>query len=234
MRLILAPLLFLLTISVLPQAAPEEYRMESVVETSTGARLPAVSFSIEKDGKPFQRNGHSVGAASDLNGVFSLSLPAGNYKMTAAGIPESRFRLFLSIAENGPKPDRLIVPMEEDVFCPIEERPNPSPTKIVTPVYPHTARAVRALGTVTVVIEIRSDGTVSSAKAISGHPLLRSSSVQAARGFLFEPSDQELRTLTIPFVFTDWAEEKKDLKRAACPNRILVATPPEVIDTTEN
>jgi len=229
MRLILAPLLFLFTISVLSQSAPQEYSIDGVVETSTGSRLPAVSFSIEKDGRPL-----SVGAVSDLNGIFSLSLPAGNYKITAFGIPESRFRLFLSIADNGPKPDRLFVPMEENVFCPVDERPNPSPIKIVTPVYPPAARAVRASGTVTVVMEIRSDGTVSSAKAISGHPLLKAASIQAARGFLFEASDQELRTLTIPFQFTPfWAEDRKDVKRVECPNRILVVSPPQVINTTE-
>lgn len=209
--------------------------MDGVIETSTGARLPAVSFSIEKDGKPFEKNGSSIGAVADLNGIFTLSLPAGNYKITAYGIPESRFRLFLSIEENGPKPDRLFVPMEENVFCPVEERPNPSPTKIVTPVYPPAAKAVRASGTVTVAMEIRSDGTVSSAKAISGHPLLRAASVQAARGFLFEASDQEIRALTISFLFTTfWAEERKDLKRVECPNRILVSFPSETIDTTQN
>ena len=55
------------------------------------------------------------------------------------------------------------------------------------PPYPPAARAVRASGTVTVQVLIDVDGHVLSANAISGHPLLRSAAVAAARTAIFTP-----------------------------------------------
>lgn len=49
------------------------------------------------------------------------------------------------------------------------------------PVYPAAAKAVRATGKVEVQVTINELGYVISAQAISGHPLLRSAAVKAAR-----------------------------------------------------
>ncbi|MEP6945352.1 MAG: energy transducer TonB [Acidobacteriota bacterium] len=49
-----------------------------------------------------------------------------------------------------------------------------------TPAYPAAAKAVSASGTVSVQVLIYEDGTVYSAKAVSGHPLLRQASEVAA------------------------------------------------------
>lgn len=53
------------------------------------------------------------------------------------------------------------------------------------PPYPPIARAARASGTVVVQVLIDEDGNVISAKAVSGHPLLQSAAVQAARNAKF-------------------------------------------------
>jgi len=55
------------------------------------------------------------------------------------------------------------------------------------PQYPAAARAVRASGTVNVQVTIDENGNVISAMAVSGHPLLRQSSEQAARQAKFSP-----------------------------------------------
>lgn len=55
------------------------------------------------------------------------------------------------------------------------------------PVYPNAAKAVRAAGRVTVQVTIGKDGTVTSAVAVSGHPLLRKPSEVAARKATFAP-----------------------------------------------
>ena len=56
------------------------------------------------------------------------------------------------------------------------------------PVYPDIARAAHASGTVVVQVLIDEAGNVISAEAVSGHPLLQSVSVAAAREAKFAPT----------------------------------------------
>ena len=56
------------------------------------------------------------------------------------------------------------------------------------PAFPPIARAARASGTVTVEVLVNEDGDVISAKAMSGHPLLQQSAVEAARLAKFSPT----------------------------------------------
>ena len=54
--------------------------------------------------------------------------------------------------------------------------------------YPDAAKAVRAQGLVAVQVTIDEGGEVISAKAVSGHPLLQSAAVEAARQAKFAPT----------------------------------------------
>jgi TonB family protein len=65
---------------------------------------------------------------------------------------------------------------------------NGKATKLVKPVYPAAAKAVRASGAVNVQVTIDEKGSVVAASAVSGHPLLRASAVQAARESTFSPT----------------------------------------------
>lgn len=56
------------------------------------------------------------------------------------------------------------------------------------PAYPAIARAARASGTVVVQITVDESGRVTSASAVSGHPLLRASAEAAARQARFSPT----------------------------------------------
>jgi TonB family protein len=56
------------------------------------------------------------------------------------------------------------------------------------PAYPPIARAARASGTVVVQVTIDESGKVISARAVSGHPLLQASAVQAAYQARFAPT----------------------------------------------
>jgi TonB family protein len=58
----------------------------------------------------------------------------------------------------------------------------------VEPVYPPTARMMRAFGTVKVQITISEAGRVIDAKAVSGHQALRSAAVDAAYKWVFKPT----------------------------------------------
>jgi TonB family protein len=56
------------------------------------------------------------------------------------------------------------------------------------PEYPAVARAAKASGNVTVEITIDEEGNVISARSVSGHPLLQSAAVTAARQAKFSPT----------------------------------------------
>ena len=60
--------------------------------------------------------------------------------------------------------------------------------KMVMPVYPTAARNIGAEGQVVVEVEIDETGNVTSAKAASGHSLLRNSAEDAARRSKFKPA----------------------------------------------
>ena len=91
------------------------------------------------------------------------------------------------------------------VVTPFPPSPKPSPTantnttvnlgninsralRLPTPAYPNAARAARAAGRVIVSVTLDPSGNVVSARAVSGHPLLRSSAEAAARRSKFRPA----------------------------------------------
>lgn len=57
------------------------------------------------------------------------------------------------------------------------------------PAYPPIAKAARASGAVQVQVTISEDGRVIEAQVVSGHPLLRDAAVQAARQWVFKPTE---------------------------------------------
>jgi len=65
---------------------------------------------------------------------------------------------------------------------------NSKATNLVKPTYPQAARAVRASGAVNVQVTISENGSVISASAVSGHPLLRQAAESAARSSKFSPT----------------------------------------------
>lgn len=56
------------------------------------------------------------------------------------------------------------------------------------PPYPPIARAAKASGTVMVQVLVDENGNVTTAQAVSGHPLLQATSVAAARAVKFSPT----------------------------------------------
>ena len=65
---------------------------------------------------------------------------------------------------------------------------NGKATSLPKPAYPPAAKAVRAGGAVSVQVLISETGSVISASAVSGHPLLRAAAESAARGAHFSPT----------------------------------------------
>jgi TonB family protein len=77
---------------------------------------------------------------------------------------------------------------------------------LIQPTYPAIARAAHATGQVVVRVVINEEGKVIAAQSVSGHPLLQSASVDAARQTMFMPTLVDgkpvnvVATLTYTFV----------------------------------
>jgi TonB family protein len=74
------------------------------------------------------------------------------------------------------------------------------PKSKVLPTRPELAKKMNVSGTVKVEIVIAPNGTVKSAKALGGHPLLIESALDAVKKWKFEPGSEET-TQVIAFDF---------------------------------
>jgi len=158
--------------------------------------------------------------ASDINGAFAVGLVPGKYRVTMDGMRSESFIAFIEIQENGLNPNDV-----EFTFDPtIDASANwPEILSSANAVYPPAARAVRANGEVIVAVTIDNQGKVTSAKAESGHALLRAAGVQAARQFVFETSEgAEDRNAKVAFVFLAETTAKDSVKRYTHPYRFEV------------
>jgi TonB family protein len=64
-----------------------------------------------------------------------------------------------------------------------------------TPVFPELAKRMNVNGVVKVELTVNPNGSVKSAKAIGGHPLLIEAAVSAAKQFKYEASTEETKEL---------------------------------------
>lgn len=159
--------------------------------------------------------------ASDINGAFAIGLPPGKYRVTMDGMRSESFVAFIEILESGLNPNDV-----EFTFYPTADNVSANWPKILSSVkahYPPAARAVRATGEVIVAVTIDKQGKVTSAKAESGHALLRAVSVLAARQFVFGASEgSEGRNAKIVFVFLTEKIGNDGVKRYTHPYRFEV------------
>jgi TonB family protein len=70
------------------------------------------------------------------------------------------------------------------------------------PRYPSIARSAKVSGTVNIDLMVAEDGKVISAKAIDGHPLLRSMAEVSAREWRFAPAKNNFGMRAIRLTFT--------------------------------
>lgn len=141
---------------------------------------------------------------SDNKGKFELDLPPGDYVLTVGEHLSPDARLVLKVPEYGPIPGDITFTVDAEKYCCSDKQGKkyPTPTVLPKPPYPAAARAVRARGEVVVKIELNDDGSVKAAQAVSGHPLLRVASVNAAKGSKFAaPDEASTRSVSLVYVF---------------------------------
>ena len=220
---IFALLIFVFAGANLAQAQQKSHTLRGVVknqdsEVITGARMI------------FKASDRETIAFSDINGEFTIALAPGNYESTVSRTISEKFIAFINIQENGLNPDFIELIVETDstsADC-------PKIINFVKPIYPQAARAVRAMGEVLVEVKIDKEGNVTSAKAVSGHPLLRAASEQAALKSTFETSENNAeRSTRLIYSFYFSSQTKKSVKRYSAPCRMEVVGEDEIIDVSE-
>ena len=128
---------------------------------------PAVSPAQENSNRRMDAPPPPVTQGVPKSGAPSSSLPGVNHN-SAASVP----------SPVKPPPPKII---SGGVL-------NGKATSLPKPAYPPIARAANASGAVNVQVTVDESGSVISANAVSGHPLLRQSAVSAARQAKFSPT----------------------------------------------
>ena len=158
-----------------PQIAPDKV---STAPNMTKAR-PDMPFTVNP-------------RAGNTDGSFSTDNGRGNSKgnETGFGNPGNQSIVAENKTPNIPKPPAIKKP-EEKQKVPSNISlgvVNGKASYLPKPPYPAPARVVGANGAVNVQVTIDEQGNVISAKAVSGHPLLRQAAENAARGAKFTPT----------------------------------------------
>ena len=196
-----------------------KYKLRGVFKTPDSSVIPVLLVNKSINGEK------SWAGVTDINGNFEIELAPGDYELTVSEEISTEFKAFIKIEENGLNPNFLEFVIEpKPLPCKLTSGEDcPKIIKSFTPKYPPAARAVRASGRVEVIAKIDKDGNVSSAKAISGHALLRTNSEQAAKQITFEISkNSEERDIKLTFDYIYGDTEKENLKRYFAPYRIVV------------
>ena len=172
----------------------------------------------------FKSSDYETFVSTDINGEFSIKLPAGNYEITVKKNISETFTAFINIAEKRLNPSYVEFEIETNPICcgTLSEMPYPEIINSNIPKYPAAAQAVRAFGEVSVSVKIDGQGKVIEAYSVSGHPLLRQLSVDSAKEFLFESSEFKEREVFLTFVFLLSNSERKNIKHYSNPYRIEV------------
>ena len=104
----------------------------------------------------------------------------------------------------------------------------PAVVSAVAPVYPPAAWAARATGVVFIEVKVDSAGAVTSAEWASGHPLLKDTSLQAARRWRFAAAHgaEGARTAKLTFLF----DERKEGTPEAFGPDLVTFMPPYTVE----
>lgn len=176
-----------------PKAAPNvDTRTEIIQRMDQTPQVPDKVSTVQNTVKP-PREGLAVRLGSTNNDAENAapSSYTGRGNTEGTGLAGGTGN---STTSNGtgdepppppPKPSPTPKPIPKKVSLGVI---NGKASRLVTPPYPAAARAVRAAGAVNVSVSIDENGNVTSANAVSGHPLLRQAAEQAARASKFTPT----------------------------------------------
>src|SRR5689334_11615946 len=155
-----------------------DIRKELVADVAE-SRLPPKEISAKASDVPPVRRGVTTMVGTG-NSNAAAPMPAGPGAGTVVTAPAK-----VDIADEPPPPEAKPTPPRAPISGGVL---NGKAISLPKPAYPPIARAAHAAGTVVVQVLIDENGSVVSAKAVSGHPLLQAVAVAAARQARFSPT----------------------------------------------
>ena len=155
-----------------------DVRKELIADVTRTELVPKEVSAKASDVPPVRRGVTTIVGSADSNATAPM--PAGPGAGTVVTGPTS-----VNIADEPPPPAATPTPRTAPISGGVL---NGKAISLPKPAYPPIARAAHASGTVVVQVLIDENGSVVSAKALSGHPLLQAVAVSAARQARFSPT----------------------------------------------
>ena len=155
-----------------------DVRKELIASVDRTELVPKEVSAKASDVPPVRRGVTTVIGTSDTNA--SAPMPSGPGTGTVTTAPTK-----VQIADEPPPPEVKPTPPRAPISGGVL---NGKAISLPKPGYPPIARAAHASGTVVVQVLIDENGSVVSAHAVSGHPLLQAAAVGAAKQARFSPT----------------------------------------------
>jgi protein TonB len=169
-----------------------DVRKELIADVSESRVAPKEVSAKASDIPPVRRGVTTIVGSSDSNAAVPMAAGPGT-GLVAAGPAK------VEISDEPPPP----VPKPTPPRAPISGGVlNGKAISLPRPQYPPIARQAHASGTVVVQVTIDENGSVISAHAVSGHPLLQGVAVAAARGARFSPTKLSGQPVKVTGVIT--------------------------------
>lgn len=167
-----------------------DVRRELIASVDRTELVPKEVSAKASDVPPVRRGVTTVVGSADTNTAAPVS--AGSGTGTVVGVPT---KVEVADAPPPPPPPPPRAPISGGVL-------NGKAINLPKPPYPAIAKQAHASGTVVVQVTIDENGSVISAHAVSGHPLLQAVCVSAARQARFSPTKLSGQPVKVTGVIT--------------------------------
>jgi protein TonB len=154
-----------------------DVRKELIADVTRADLVPKTVSAKASDIPPVRKGVVTMVGTSNVNAVAPMAPGAGTGNIISA---PTKVEIKDEPPPAAPKPTPH-APISGGVM-------NGKAIHLVTPPYPAIARSAHASGAVTVQVLIDENGSVVSAHAVNGHPLLQAAAVAAARASKFSPT----------------------------------------------
>jgi protein TonB len=170
-----------------------DVRKELIADVSESRVAPKEISAKASDIPPVRRGVTTVLGNESSNAAVPIN--AGPGTGTGVGTGPTKVNIEGEPPPPPPQPTPPRAPISGGVL-------NGKAISLPKPNYPPIARQAHASGTVVVQVTIDENGSVISAHAVSGHPLLQAVSVAAARGARFSPTKLSGQPVKVTGVIT--------------------------------
>ena len=168
-----------------------DVRKELIADVSESRVAPKEISAKASDIPPVRRGVTTVLGNESSNAAVPINAGPG----TGTGIGTGPTKVNIEGEPPPPPPPAPRAPISGGVL-------NGKAISLPKPNYPPIARQAHASGTVVVQVTIDENGSVISAHAVSGHPLLQAVAVAAARGARFSPTKLSGQPVKVTGVIT--------------------------------